>query len=251
MVVARPAGVIGVTGAEVEVGILIGDFELEGRLAGRVVREGAADVRAIKQRLATDFRFSQITREAIHVFKRKFYIIKRMQWHAQRSGQGSARLVKLAECVLRRQLSRFQRYTRLGHVKIGGRAGAELAFQQADDVALGDLLAHQQRFIFTGVVIIKQGGADLTACLPGGRNKIPARGIGKLFCLGDTFATFAGGFDGDVQVTGIIHGLGSAGNLGIITGGEGEGRIGTFGGGDFSGADGRPLRARTRARSGL
>ena len=104
----------------------------------------------------------------------------------------------LAGGFLPRQLRGVQCNAGLGDFKIGDRASGELAFQQTDDIALRRFLPGQQRFGFARGVKIEQCGADAAAGLPRGRNKIPARGFGKMLRLGDAFAAFAGGFDRDV-----------------------------------------------------
>ena len=207
LVVAGVAGVPAVARTEMDVGILIGDFKLKRGLAGGVFGQRAAHVGPVQQRLAADFRSGQLAAEIDSAGEGKSHAVQRAQRQTERVGQLHARLGGLAGGVLPRQLRGVQRDAGLRDFITGHRAGGELAFEQPDDVALRRFLPRQQRFSFARGVKIEQRGADAAARLPRGGNKIPARGFGKMLRLGDAFAAFAGGFDGQSKVTGTSQGL--------------------------------------------
>ena len=125
----------------------------------------------------------------------------------------------------------------------GHGAGGKLAFEQANDVALGQFLPGEQRFGFAGGIKIEPRRPHTAAGLPRGGNKIPTRGFGKLVGLGDALAALAGGFNRNVP----RHSPNPRRRRGGVVGGrETDGRIGALARGDMPGLRRRPLRPRFR-----
>src|SRR5215469_6447601 len=72
-----------IAGAEVEVGILIGDFKLESRLTGGVLGESAADIGALQKGRATYNRLGQIFREVFEGREGNVEAAQGAGWDAQ------------------------------------------------------------------------------------------------------------------------------------------------------------------------
>ena len=97
-------------------------------------------------------------------------------------------------------------------------ARVKTLLQQFHDLLLRGKLFLQQIGAAFGDFEIQQAGADVAADFPDGGNKIPARGLGNFFRLGDAFAALAGGFNGQIKRHRHEPRAVIAGNLRIVAG---------------------------------
>jgi hypothetical protein len=169
-----------VAGIEMEIRILLRDFELKRRLARRVVRKRGEDIRATCNALTPRLcgkqrrigRFVQIETE-LNAFNRA-------QWQSESLGDSSPRLERKPVGLGKITLQFHPGDPRRDHIRRGRRARREPLFQQPDKLFLNRGILPQQCNTPIRRRMIHQRGANRTAHLPRRSRDVQSRRFRKV-----------------------------------------------------------------------
>ena len=232
-----------------DVGILAGDFQLQGGLGRRVIGQGRQDVGAAQQRLAPHFAGGQAGGGGGVLWKihGQFHALQRADRNADGLRQARAGLGPFALGVGEFKLGFLEGDAKSHHLRPGHRAGLDLLIQSRDDLLLDGNPALQERLALPRRRIIEQAGAHPGADMPGRGREVQARGFGQLPGLGDAMAPLAGRFQWHIETDGGEPGTqpGCGVDVAEVEGGrDAHGGIGPSAGGLDGGLRHSPLCAR-------
>ena len=233
------------------VGILIGDFQLQRRLAGGVVGQRAPHIGAIEQCLPPDFRRGQVARKSFAAVERRISS-RRAPATATPSAPArcGTRLVELPDAHPAAPIAWFPASRAPGSLQNWKFARGEIALQAAARRCFAPhSCLRQQRFIFARGVKSQATRRGL-GCASANAAEIKFQRAASARCSASAMRLprLPAVSIGTSKVTGTIHGVAIVGNLACHKPAYRYGRIRAFARGDFGGLRRGPIRPRLGER---
>ena len=191
--------IVFVAGIQMQVGILLGDFQLQRGLAGRVFGQRPENVGAVDQRLPPRGGIRHVGGKLLEAIEIQGDALERGGRQAQRFRQLNAGRRRLLFGILQCEPRLIQRHAGLRDFKRRNRAGLALRFQQPHAFGLRRFLFLEQRHAFTGGVKREQIFPHPAAHLPRGGRQFAPRRVRKMRRLRQPITAFARRLNRNVQ----------------------------------------------------